>query len=157
METHAWLLSLVPLAGLGVAVWKLLCTRRKAGWGKVKTSCVFTPNTRQEGDHYVQSGPVSLVVEAVNHGPGEVTIRTLKGQYEDGSVHDITLRGDVKLKQGNRLAKAIMPLDVRSGIYDGFYNDVGAELVDLWFEDTFGRKHKLKDARKHLTEMRELV
>jgi hypothetical protein len=154
IETQAWLLGLVPLASFALAVWQFLRTRRRARWGKIKTSCLFTPNTRQDGDHIVQRGPVSLVVEAINQGPGEVTIRALKGQYKDGSIQDIALRVDTKLKQGDLLAKAIMPLDAPGGIYDGFYNDAGVELVDLWFEDTFGRKHKLKNVRKHLTEMR---
>ena len=35
-------------------------------------------------------------------------------------------------------------MDKQGGQFDGFYNEAGNELVDVWFEDTFGRKHKLK-------------
>ena len=158
VKTYAWLLSLVPVGMLVLAVFQFLRTRRKAGWGKVKTSCLFTPNTRHDGGRIVQTGPASLVVEAVNHGAGEVTIRTLKGRYRDGDVRDITLPiEDKKLKQGDRLARAIMPFDVLGEQYDGFYSEAGIELVDMWFEDTFGRKHKLKGVKKYLRAMRELA
>jgi hypothetical protein len=98
------------------------------------------------------------LVEAVNHGAGEVTILALKGRYRDGSVSDITLRTtDQKLRQGDRLARAIMPIDQPGGQYDGFFNEAGIELVDMWFEDTFGRKHKLSRAKKYLRTMREMA
>ncbi len=157
VNTHAWLLSLVPVAMLALAVLQFLRSRRRAGWGKIKTSCQITLNTSYDGDHVVQSGPPSVSVEAVNHGAGEVTIRALKGRYRDGSVCDISLRtADKRLKQGDRLTKAIMPMDVKGELYDGFYNKAGVELVDMWFEDTFGRKHKLKRVKKHLRALREL-
>jgi hypothetical protein len=98
------------------------------------------------------------LVEAVNHGPGEVTILALKGSYKDGSVHDITLQNsDKNLGQGDRLARAIMPIDQLGGQFEGFYNKDGIELVDIWFEDTFGRKYILKHAKKYLRAMREMV
>ncbi len=98
------------------------------------------------------------MVEAVNHGPGEVTILSLKGSYKDGSVHDITLQNsDKKLGQGDRMARAIMPIDQSGEQYDGIYNKDGIELVDIRFEDTFGRKHKLKHAKKHLRIMRKMA
>jgi hypothetical protein len=98
------------------------------------------------------------LVEAVNHGPGEVTIIALKGRYKDGSIVDITLLTTVqKLRQGDRFARAIMPIDQLGGQYDGFYNEAGIELVDLWFEDTSGRKHLLKCVKKHLRTMREMA
>jgi hypothetical protein len=99
------------------------------------------------------------LVEAVNYGPGEVTILALKGQYTDGSVSNISLRTtDPKLsRQGDRLARIIMPMNQSNGQYDGFYNEAGIELVDMWFEDTFGRKHKLKRVRKHLRTLRGMA
>lgn len=156
VKTYAWLLSLVPLAGIMIGIWQILRTRRKARWGKVKTSCSFTPNTAHNGLCVAQAGPASLLVEAVNHGPEEVTVLALKGRYSDGSVSDITLHTVQKLRQGDRLARAIMPIDQPGGQYDGFYNEAGGELVDMWFEDTFGRKHKLKRARKYLRAMGKL-
>ena len=124
----------------------------------MKTSCLFTPNTRREGAVIVHTGPASLLVEAVNHGPGEVTIRALKGRYKDGKLCDIDLRTtERKLMQGDRIARAIMPLDRTGGLYDGLYNEKGFELVDIWFEDTFGRKHKLKRVRKYLRAIRGSV
>jgi hypothetical protein len=151
-------LSLVPVAVLGLGVLQLLRTRRRRGWGKVKTACLFTPNIRREGTVIVHTGPASLLVEAVNHGPGEVTIRALRGRYKDGKLCDIDLRTtDRKLKQGDRIARAIMPLDQTGGLYDGLYNEEGSELVDMWFEDTFGRAHKLKRVQKYLREIRGLV
>jgi hypothetical protein len=98
------------------------------------------------------------LVEAVNYGAGDVTIFALKGRYRDGSVSDIALRTtDRKLRQGDRLARAIMPIDQLGEQYDGFYNEAGTELVDMWFEDTFGRKHKVKRVRKYLRTMREIA
>ena len=111
----------------------------------------------QRGVRFAQAGPASLLVEAVNRGPKEVTILTLKGRYRDGSLSDINLQTtEQKLRQGDRLARAIMPIDKPGGQYDGFYNEAGIELEDLWFEDTFGRKHKLKHARKYLRAMGKL-
>jgi hypothetical protein len=152
-----WLLSLVPLAGLVLTVWQILRTRRSARWGKVNTLCQLTTNTKRNGDLIVQAGPASLLVEVVNYGPGEVTIHALKGRYRDGSIGEISLRAtDQKLRQqGDRLARSIIPID--RGQYDGFYNEAGIELVDIWFEDTFGRKHKLKHVRKHLRTLREVI
>lgn len=141
-----------------LVILQIFRTRRKARWGKVKTSCVFTPNTGRNSDRIVQTGPASLLVEVVNHGPGEVTILALKGSYKDGSVHDITLQtSDKKLGQGDRLARAIMPIDQLGEQFDGFYNEDGIELVDIWFEDTFGRRHILKHAKKYLRTMREMA
>ncbi|MHA1861002.1 MAG: hypothetical protein ACTSVM_01725 [Candidatus Ranarchaeia archaeon] len=98
------------------------------------------------------------MVEVVNHGPGEITILALKGSYKDGSVHDITLRtSDKKLGQGGRIARAIMPMDQLGEQFDGFYNEDGIELLDVWFEDTFGRRHILKRAKKYLRTMREMA
>jgi hypothetical protein len=98
------------------------------------------------------------LVEVVNHGPGEVTILALKGSYRDGSVHDITLRtSDQKLGQGDRLARAIMPIDQLGEQFDGFCNEDGIELVDIWFEDTFGRRHILNHAKKYLRTMRQMA
>ncbi len=97
-------------------------------------------------------------MEIINHGPGEVTILALKGRYRDGSVHDITLRtSDKKLGQGERLARSLMPIDQLGGQFDGFYNEDRIELVDIWFEDTFGRRHILKRAKKYLRTMREMA
>ena len=146
------------MAGLVLVIWQIYRTRRKARWGKVKTSCVFTPNTWRNGDRIVQTGPASLLVEVVNHGPGEFTILALRGNYKDGSVYDITLQTpEERLGQGDRLARAIMPIDQLGGQFDGFYNEKGIELVDIWFEDTFGRKHRLKHVKKHLRAMREMA
>lgn len=141
-----------------LVIWQIFRTRRSAKWGKIKTSCIFTPNTGRNGDRIVQTGPASLLVEVVNHGPGEVTILALKGSYKDGSVHDITLRtSDKKLGQGGRLARTIMPMDQLGGQFDGFYNEDGSQLVDIWFEDTFGRRHILKRAKKYLRTMQEMA
>ncbi len=158
IKTYAWLLSLIPLAMLALGIWQIIRTRRKSRWGKVKTSCVFTANMERNSDHIVQTGPESLLVEAVNHGPGEVTILSLKGRYKDGSIHDITLQNsERKLRQGDRIARAIMPIEQLGGQFDGFFNQDGMELVDIWFEDTFGRKHKLKHAKRFLQAMREMM
>ena len=89
------MMGLVALAGL---VWQIFRSRRRAGWGKVKTECHFTPNTEHKGERIVQTGPASLSVAVVNHGAGAITIRALKGCYRDGSISDIPLRSiDQKL------------------------------------------------------------
>jgi len=141
-----------------LVIWQIFRTRWRANWGKVKTLCSFTPNTGRNGNRLIQTGPASLLVEVVNQGPGDVTILSLKGRYRDRSINDITLRTtDKKLGQGDRLARAIMPIDQSGGQYDGFYNEDGIELVDIWFEDTFGRQHTLKHVKKYLRAMRKMV
>ena len=123
------MMGLVALAGL---VWQIFRSRRRAGWGKVKTECHFTPNTEHKGERIVQTGPASLSVAVVNHGAGAITIRASEGCYRDGSISDIPLRSiDQKLSQGDRLARVIMPMDKQGGQFDGFYNEAGNELVDV--------------------------
>ena len=83
---------------------------------------------------------------------------SLKGKYGDGSVHDIKLRNtDKKLGQGDRLARIIMAIAQLGEQYDGFFNEDGTELVDMWFEDTFGRRHRLKRAKKYLRTMQKMA
>lgn len=81
VEKYSWFLKLLPLIAVIIGIWQLYRTRRKAGWGKIQTICTFMPNTKIEGNQIQQTGPVSLLVEAVNHGPEEVTIAALKGRY----------------------------------------------------------------------------
>lgn len=116
--------------------------------GKGQNIKCFYSKHRRIGDRIVKTGPASLLVAAVNHSPGEVTILSLKGRYKDESVHNITLQNSVKkLGQGDRLARAIIPMDQLGGQFDGFYNKDGIELVDIWFEDTFGLKYLLKNVK----------
>ena len=81
------MMGLVALAGL---VWQIFRSRRRAGWGKVKTECHFTPNTEHKGERIVQTGPASLSVAVVNHGAGAITIRA--GVVTEMEALDIHLR-----------------------------------------------------------------
>lgn len=155
---YEWLLKLAPIVIIALGILQIYRTRRKAKWGKVKTSCKYASNTKREGGRIVQTGPASLVAEVTNYGPGEVTILALKGKYKDGSTNNITLRKSNKcLGIGDRLERTIMPMDEIGGIYDGFYSENGSELVNLWFEDTYGRIHKLSGVRKYLRKIGKLV
>lgn len=154
IKEYAWLITLILMClSFAIAFYK---ARRKSQWGKIETSCLYEPNIKRESGRIIQTGPASLLVEAVNHGPGEVEILALKGQYRDESVKDIMLQNpNKKLKQGDRLGRTIMPeLDED---HDGFYNEDGKELIDIWFEDTYRRKHKIKDVKKHLRAMRKMT
>jgi len=155
---YDWLLKLAPIVIIVLGIWQIYRTRRKAKWGKVKTLCKYASNTKQEGDRTVQTGPASLLAEVTNYGPGEVTILALRGRYRDGSKNNIPLRRSNKeLGVGDRLKRTIMPIDEIGGMYDGFYSKNGSELVNLWFEDTYGRRHRLSGIRKYLRKMRKDV
>ena len=155
---YEWLLKLTPIVIIVLGIWTIYRTRRKAKWGKVKTLCKYDSNTKREDDRLVQTGPASLLTEVTNYGPGEVTILALRGKYRDGSKNNIALRkSNIRLGVGDRLDRAIMPFDKIGGMYDGFYSENGSELVNLWFEDTYGRKHRLNGARKYLRKMRTVV
>jgi len=153
-----WLLKYSSLLAIALSIWAIYRTRRTARWGKVKTSCRYESNLSKEVSRLVQSGPAALLVEITNIGPEEINILSLKGKYRDGSKNCIPLR-DLKTKLGvsERLKRSILPIDEAGGAYDGFQNENEAELVDLWFEDTYGRKHKLRGVKKYLRKMRKNV
>ncbi len=129
---HDWLLKLAPIVIIVLVIWQIYRTRRKARWGKVKTLCKSTSNTKQEGGRIVQTGPPCLLVEVTNRGPGEVTILALRGRYRDGSKSNVALhKSNKKLGVGDRLERTIMPIAEIGGMYDGFYSENGSELVTL--------------------------
>ncbi len=151
-----FLLKYSSLLAIALSIWALYRTRRKARWGIVKTSCAYESNLSKESRGTVQTGPASLLVEISNLGPEEINILSLRGKYRDGSKNSISLRDlNTKLGVSERLERAIMPFDEVGGAYDGFRNENGAELVNLWFEDTYGRKHKLRSVKKYLRKMRK--
>lgn len=154
IENYEWLIKFVPVVAITLGVWQIYCTRRKAKWGKITTSCRYSLNIKYEGDRVAQTAPAYIEVEASNLGPGEVTISALIGKYKDGSTSSIPLGGfKGSLGMGDSLKRTIMPLEENGKKFDGFYNENNSELVDLWFEDTYGRKHKLKNVKNYLKEI----
>lgn len=154
VTNYEWLLKLAPIVIIALIIWPIYHTRRKAKWGKVKTSCDYALNTKREGNRFSQTAPAFIVAEASNFGPGEVTISALKGKYRDGSISNIAIREiNMSLGIGHQLERIIMPIEENGGKFDGFYNENGSVLVNVWFEDTYGRVHKLNNAKKYLQEI----
>lgn len=93
----------------------------------------------------------SVFVTVTNAGRRPLTLRYLLGLYEDGSLGCQRLsEGGVKLQEGEFH-------ELEFGKFDGIMvNGVDMPgLVDVYFEDSAGKKHKVVDARKNVELVRK--
>jgi hypothetical protein len=94
--------------------------------------------------------PPSIRVEAVNVGRRPVILTLFGGYYERGHWSG-TYIGDhkagVRLGEKERFSENIDNLH-----HMLFDHDTGTPVSDLWFEDTLGRRYRVKNAKKHLAQ-----
>ena len=93
----------------------------------------------------------SVFVTVTNAGRRSVILRTLVGIYEDSS------RGGQQLGQsGIKLGEGEFH-ELEFGKFDGIMinGDDMPSLVDLLFEDSAGKKHKINSSRKNIKLLRE--
>ncbi|MHB8519975.1 MAG: hypothetical protein ACYDH9_04385 [Limisphaerales bacterium] len=94
--------------------------------------------------------PPSMRVEAVNVGRRAVILTLFGGYYEDGRWRG-TYIGDsntgVRLGENERFTE---DMDDRHHML--FDCEAEVAVTDLWFEDTLGRRYRVKGARKHLQQ-----
>jgi hypothetical protein len=93
----------------------------------------------------------SVFVTVTNAGRRPVTLRYLLGLYEDGSQGGQCLsQGGVKLEEGEFH-------ELEFGKFDGIMinGDNMSDLVDVFLEDSAGKKHKVEGARKNIDMVRK--
>lgn len=96
-----------------------------------------------------------LTVKVVNKGRRVVILTMFGGNLENGGWHG---EGLGKLGKGLRLAE-------QEFHKDKFYkDDIEADspdsvsnFIDLWFEDSQGRRHKIKNSKKNITLLNETL
>jgi hypothetical protein len=88
-----------------------------------------------------------MVVRAVNRGRRPIILTMLGGYYEDGSWQGTHL-GEHPV--GLRLAENERFEETIGSEHHILYNIHESRITDLWFEDTLGRRYKVKGAKKHL-------
>ncbi len=93
----------------------------------------------------------SVFVTVTNAGRRPLILRRLRGAYEDGSQSGQQLsESGIKLDEG-----AFHELEF--GKFDGIMinGDEMSGLVDLFLEDSTGKRHKIKSSRKNIHLLRE--
>lgn len=92
----------------------------------------------------------SVFITVTNAGRRPLTLRLLSGIYADGSQGGHCLsEGSVKLQESE-------PHELEFGKFDGIMvnGDAMSQLVDVSFEDSTGKKHKIKGSRKNVALIR---
>lgn|SRR5690349_12700693 len=94
--------------------------------------------------------PALIRVEAVNVGRRPVLLRLFGGYYKNGSWSGTYIGNSTT---GHRLAEnEIFSEDIDDVHHMLFDHESGTNIVDLWFEDTLGRRYRVKGAKKHLQQ-----
>lgn len=93
----------------------------------------------------------SISITVTNAGRRPLTLRFLSGVYSDGSQGGQRLsEGGVKLEEGEFY-------ELEFGKFDGIMVNGAAmaQLVAVFFEDSTGKRHKIKDSRKNVALVRQ--
>jgi len=93
----------------------------------------------------------SVLVKIANAGRRPVTLVYLWGIYEDQS------RGGRRLADGGKKLEEGEMHETQFGKFDGMMvnGDDMSDLVDLFLEDSAGRRYKIKHARKNVAAVRK--
>jgi len=98
-------------------------------------------------------GPAHMNIRIVNHGRRVAVITMFGGNLEDGGWQ-ATHIGDKGL--GIRLAEHEFYKEYfRKEDVVSVYPDGESEYINLWFEDSLGKRHPVKNAEKHLRLLKE--
>lgn len=125
----------ISVTSLGLSAYVALRDR-----GRVRAKSTFYAAT--------EGRPASMRVEAVNIGRRPVILTLFGGYYENGcwsAVHIGDYKRGVRLEENERFRENI------DGLHHMlFYPETGAAVTDLWFEDTLGRRYRVRGAKKNL-------
>jgi len=89
-----------------------------------------------------------LQVKTVNYGRRPVILSMFGADYSDG-----TRGGTYIEKESGRLTEnEKYEITIRAGDSDTMSPD-GEEAIDFWFEDTLGRRYKVKNAKENLKKL----
>src|SRR6266436_203467 len=134
----------VSLASFAVSAYIVWSDR-----GRIRARSIFFPAHKDEDSG--KERPASMQVEAINLGRRTVILTLLSGEYEDGHTGG-TYIGDYK--KGIRLSEnETFTEDVDQMHNLVFDHRNGVALVDLWFEDTPGRRYPVKGAKRDLDRL----
>lgn len=89
-----------------------------------------------------------LQVKAVNCGRRPVILSMFGKDYSDGSWGG----SYIEEKEGRLAENEKYEITIRAGDSDTMSPD-GEEAVDFWFEDTLGRRYKVKNAKENLKKL----
>jgi hypothetical protein len=140
LQTSDWFAAtalLVSIVSIGISLYATLRDRVKIkAFSNLYTDPHHNPHTW-------------IVVTVVNHGRRTAVLTRFGGDFK-GEGWQSTPLGDKGL--GLHLAEnEYHRIDLTPyGVL------VGGKYVDLWFEDSLGRRHRVKNARKHLQEMNKI-
>jgi hypothetical protein len=133
---------LVSIVSLGISLYATLLDRIK-----IKAfSTLYKPH---------ELNPHTWIeVKVVNHGRRTAVLTMFGGDIKGGGWQGSPLsdRGLGLHLAENEFHK--LDLTPEQVFFVGREND--EEYVDLWFEDSQGRRHRVKNARKHLQEMKKI-
>jgi hypothetical protein len=93
----------------------------------------------------------SVFITVTNAGRRQLTLCFLSGVYADGGQGSQRLsEGGVKLQEGDFY-------ELEFGKFDGIMvnGDAMSELVDVFVEDSAGKRHKIKGSRKNVALVRQ--
>jgi hypothetical protein len=89
-----------------------------------------------------------LQVKAVNCGRRPVILSMFGKDYSDGAWGG----SYIEEKEGRLAENEKYEITIRAGDSDTMSPD-GEEAVDFWFEDTLGRRYKVKNAKENLKKL----
>ncbi len=122
-------------------IWSIHIGLRDRGRLKV-TGTVYSSGPNGGNDY--------LQLKAVNHGRRPVILTMLWVHWSDGTMSGKYLNGNgVRLGENEEYKKNFDANDKNEVSDEGEYK----EAIDLWFEDTLGRKYKIYNIDKQLKKI----
>jgi len=114
--------------------------------GRLKASCIAY--THQDTGEYSY-----LRVKAVNLGRRPIALRYLWGNYEGNnqSGYELSLQKSL-LNESEFYEESIGKFDGMM-MFTGEHGELNEELIDLFFEDTKGKKYKVKKSKEMVSKL----
>lgn len=139
MEVSFYLSVCAISVSLISLVWTIHIGRRDRGKLKASSTLYYSG---------LNSGVQHLEIKAVNHGRWPIILTMLGSDFPDGSWKGTHLeKGGVGLGENEAFKEHIRAGDNYS------ISDEGEEAIDLWFEDTLGRRYRVKNAKGNLEKI----
>ena len=95
-----------------------------------------------------------LYVKAVNIGRRPIILRWLRGNYEENEQSGISVgdKGQVKLEEGEFHEERIGKFDGMM-MYSGQFGEKDCQLIELFFEDSRGKRHPIKNSKENIAKL----
>lgn len=136
------LADVIAGAALAVSLWSLYISYRTAELDSVKLRawCTFHPTDEHNEHPYI-------TVVIVNEGRRTAILRILGGDLPDGcSGRYLKGEGGLKLGENERFEKHMGYADLTQN------NPDEGSFANLWFEDSLGKRHPVKDSEAAIRE-----